>query len=375
MWFCTWPSEFDQPEMKALQSMNQFLARNVRYFRNTRSEAEVAVVWSDLAASFYSTEAELMEGQRAGKDSGARNTETEFTGITDALIRGHIPIDVLDDVSLEREDLSRYHALVLPNVACMSGVAAGRIRDYVRSGGTVFATFETSRYDQYGIERRELALSDLFGVTSTGAIGGPKRWDYMKEVAPSPILAGLHRAFLPAAIFHLSVRPAGSRALLQFTQPLAGRYDGIPGLSGDSALVVNRFGKGTAIYFAGDLGATIHGWRQNELLQLVQNAVRTLAPPTVGLENAPASMEVVLRSQANGKRYMLHLLNYTGEMTRPIRHVIPLTNVRISLAWPRGTPKAVSLLRSASLTVERTAPDRVSFVMPRIDEYEAVVIE
>jgi hypothetical protein len=282
---------------------------------------------------------------------------------------------VIDDVSLESEDLARYRAVFLPNVAAMSDRAAGRLRDYVRRGGHVFATFETSRYDEAGVRRPDLALADLFGASGAGQIVGPKRWDFMKPRTASRLLEGIPRELVPAPAYHLRTVPNNGEVVLAFTKPLTGPYDGLPELSEDPALVVRRFGEGEAVYFTGDLGSTIQTFHLPELLRLVKNAVGRLAPPPVTIENAPQSLELVLRSQFEGKRLLLHLVNFTGEMTRPIQRVLPAENLRITLRQAGEVKKVSTLVRPQVLKTQRDRDGRLQFVVPRVEEYEVVVIE
>ncbi len=376
VWFGMWPHELDQPEMRAVADMNRFLANHSGYYRDTRSEAEVALVWSDTTANSYSgSDAQLLELDRVPQRSDVGNINGEFSGFVDALIRSQTPFDVVDDVTLEKGNIGRYKLVLLPNVACMGEAVAARLTEYVREGGRLFATFETSLYDDSGNRRRDLALSDLFGVSSANRIVGPKRWDFMKPRGASPLLRGLTRDFIPSPAYHLQVRPSKGTTLLQFTRPLTGVYDGIPVLSDDPALVENRFGQGRAVYFAGDLGNGIHGFHLGEFLDLLQNTVRELAPSPVFLEKAPASIEVVLRSQQDGKRLLLHLINFTGEMTRPIRRVLPLENIRVSLRFDGEARFVRTLMRPATLTATRRGEGSLQFVLPRMEEYEVVVVD
>ncbi len=375
-WFGMWPFEFDQPEMRALAEMNRFLAKNVAYYRNTRSEAQVALVWSDTSANFYAgSDAQLIELDRVPQRSEVGNLNAEFTGFADALIRAHFPFDVIDDTTLEKDDLSRYKAILLPNVACMSDKVAGRLAEYVRQGGGLFTSFETSLYDDTGNRRSELALSKVLGISSQNRIIGPKRWDFMKPDRHSPLLQGLGRELLPAPTYHLKVKSNGSQQLLTFTKPLTGVYDGIPVLSEDPALVEHGFGRGRAIGFFGDIGNGIASFHLGEFLRLLGNAVRELAPPQVILENAPASVELVLRSQQDGKRLLLHLINFTGEMTRPIQQVVPLENVRVTLQGVHEAKKVFTLVESGKIPEYKANGNTLQFVIPRVAEYEVVVIE
>ena len=373
VWFGMWPSEFELPEMSAITEMNQFLQRNAAYFRGTRSEAEVALVWSDTTANHYQgADAQRLELDRVAGGTEAGNLNGEFAGFAEALVRSHIPFDVIDDVALEREDLSRYRAIVLPNVACMSDAVADRVRRYVHEGGGVIATFETSRYDDTGIRRNDFALAPVMGASAAGSLVGPKRWDFMKG-AGGPLLEGLVREFIPSPAYHLPVKARdGATPVLRFTKPLRGSYDGVPVVSDDPALLVHEYGKGRAIYFAGDLGNAMNSFRLPESLRLIRNAVTMLAPPSVTLENAPASVEVVLRSQTN--RRLLHLINFTGEMIRPMERVIPLRDVRVTLSDGGGVTRVRTLIGGKELD-HRKAGSTLVFTLPVVEEYEVVVIE
>ena len=375
VWFGITPFEFEQPEMKTIAALNRFLERNAEYYRDTRSEARLALVWSDTTANFYAgADAQMIDIDRVPQRSEVGNLDGEFNGLADALMRAHTPFDVIDDTTLEREPLDRYRAIFLPNVACMNERTASRLRDWVRAGGNLFATFETSLYDETGIRRADFALAGLFGASDARKIVGPTRWDFMKPAAADPLLEGLQRELVPSPTYHVRVAPKAGRVLLYFTKPLAGRYDGVHEISADPALIVNRFGQGAVVYFSGDLGNALNGFHTPELLRLVANAVRGLAPPAVELENAPSSVEVVLRSQ-QGKRLLLHLVNFTGDMTRPIRAVVPLSDVRITFDAGRTVTRARTLMNPRQLAVRRDARGRAQLTVPRIDEYEVVVIE
>jgi hypothetical protein len=368
-------SQFDmsQPEMKAIAEMNKYVGDNRAYYTGSKSSANIAIVWSETTANYYEgSPAQMIDIDRVAQRSAIGNVDAEFNGLSEALIRAHVPFDVIDDVTLERDPLERYAAIFLPNVACMSDASAARVKKYVEAGGNVFATFETSLYDDTGVRRSDFALASLFGVADEKKIAGPNQWDFMKPVAKHWLLGGIEREMLPSSTYHALVRPNGGEVLLRFTKPLKGRYDGIPDLSPDPALVVRRVGKGTAVYFSGDFGNMVAGFRLPEYLRIVANASRRLAPPVVTVD-VPGSVEVVLREQPGRK--MLHLVNFTGEMTRPITRVLPMTDVKITLIKGEGFTKARTLVNPQTLTVRRDVDGRVHTVLPKANEYEVVVFE
>ncbi len=376
VWMGITPYEFEQPEMEALVEMNRFVRDNAEYLHKARSEARLALVWSDVTANFYSgSEAHLIDVGKVPSRTEVGNVEAEFSGLADALVRAQVPFDVIDDVTLEREPLDRYRLIVLPNVACMSDRIASRLRDWVQGGGNLLATFETSLYDETGVARKDFALADLFGVKGAGRIAGPRRWDFVRPMTKDSLLEGLMRDFVPSPTYYVALENTGGRELLRFTEPLAGAYEGVPGLTNHPALVVREHGRGKVIYCAGDLGSTIQNFHFPEHRQLVENLVRELAPPPVRLENVPSSVEVVLRSQPEKRRLMLHLVNFTGDMTRPIRKILPLSDVRVSVAQEFAPQRVRTLMGRRQLPVRRDAAGRVTFVIPQLAEYEVVVLE
>lgn len=376
VWMGITTFDMRQPEMKGITEMNRFLAKNGSYYTGSRSEAKAAVVWSDVTANFYAgAPAQMIDIDRIPQPSAVGNVDAEFSGVAEALLRAHVPFDVIDDVTLEREPLNRYSMILLPNVACMSGKSAERLKTYVESGGNLFATFETSLYDETGIRRGDFALGPLFGVSDEKKIAGPNQWDFMKPASKHWLLEGIPREMIPSSTYHARVKPAGAEVLMRFTVPLKGRYDGIPDLSPDPALTVRQAGKGTVVYFSGDFGNMVAGFRLPEFLRLASNAVRRLAPPPVTIENAPSSVEVVWRSQQNPRRKLLHLVNFTGEMTRPITRVLPLRNVRITLNGIEKVTKAHTLVRPQALELSRDARGRTQVTLARADEYEVIVFE
>jgi len=376
VYFGLFPSEWDQPEMQTLAAMNRFFAKHSAYYKNTRSEARIALVWSDTTANFYAgSAAQLIDVTRVPARSNVGNLEQEFWGLTEALVRAHAPFDVIDDDTLEHAALDRYQAIFLPNVACMSDSVAACLRNYVERGGNLFTTFETSRYDAVGMLRPDFALAELMGVSATGKVAGPRPWDYMAKQSSSPLLDRIPRQWIPSSTYYLQVKAAGAQVALRFTKPLAGSYELPPQLSDDPALTIHKTGKGTVVYCAGDLGNMIHAWHMPEPLILIENAVRMLAPVGIELENMPSAVELVHRSQNTGRRHLFHFVNFNGEMTRPIRQITPVRDARVTLPKDVDAKKIFTLMRPQSLTPQRDAQGRTRFVIPVIEEYEVVVVE
>ena len=113
VWLGLWPYEFRQEGMKPVDDMNRFVAANAPYFLGTKSEARVAVLWSDNTSNFYQGSDAAQTGPEGLPPStGVGEFGKEFSGITEALMRTQTPFDVVDDEAVESGGLSKY-ALVL----------------------------------------------------------------------------------------------------------------------------------------------------------------------------------------------------------------------------------------------------------------------
>ena len=92
----------------------------------------------------------------------------------------------------------RINTLILPNIAALSDAQCDQLRAFVRGGGNIIATHETSLYDEQGAPRKNFALADLFGVDFAGKTDGPMQNSYIRlehDAHPRhPLFAGLEDA-------------------------------------------------------------------------------------------------------------------------------------------------------------------------------------
>ena len=115
----------------------------------------MALVYSQQTAAFY-----------GGEQAQAR-VEDHILGWYQALIEARIPFEMVHDRLLDAEHLAPFKTLILPNIAALSEEQCEQLRAFVRRGGSLIATFETSLYDEWGARREDCGLGDLFGVRCT----------------------------------------------------------------------------------------------------------------------------------------------------------------------------------------------------------------
>jgi len=380
----------------AVEGIAGFLEKHEEYYTNTRSAAETAVLFSNRTLYYYLTrhpeltvqpgsgrEANLiadlgdsrkLESLQARREASERVLANEYPGCLDALTYAHVPARVLWDEHLTPEKLRGVRTLVLPSAACLSDEQIAAVRRFVEAGGGLIATFETGMYDEWGDEAQRQDWLQFLGVASVeGALVPSRIEDYMTVV--SDALPGWRRGLLlPRPLNALKVRPAADAAVaIRYNVPLGKSYMNPQGVSDHPAAIICRRGKGRVIYLASPLFESFNLYRIDAHKDLIRDLAR-LAAGRSGLQvetNAPGSLAVEVRSQK--RRTIVHLVNATGDMKRPICAVVPLRDVEVTLrSAPVRRARALRRNRPLKCTSSR---GRASFVLPRVDDYEVVVLE
>jgi len=85
-------------------------------------------------------------------------------GAIEALTFAGRPVESLAEFRLTPEELGKFEALVLPEVEVLSDAQAGVIRDWVKQGGTLVASFKCGLRDENRKTRSNFALADVLGL-------------------------------------------------------------------------------------------------------------------------------------------------------------------------------------------------------------------
>ncbi|MBU4201153.1 MAG: beta-galactosidase trimerization domain-containing protein [Verrucomicrobia bacterium] len=375
--------DMSHPGGQAAKEMNRFLAKNQKYYAGAKSMAHVALMRSAATIDYYQRETDMSDftSEHQNKVEGLLGSFAKcFAGFYEILLRSHIPFDLVDEQSLWEDVMTRYDTLVLPNCACMDQRTAGAIRDFVASGKQVVASFNTSLYDELVVQKKDFALADVFGVSFMGDYHDFKTASYLSLATDHAVTKGIRQRLMPAPAWGCKVRADGAKVLAMFREPTHSQY--VP-LKPETtpAITVNTVGKGRAVFFAGNFGEHYLDYGIPEHRMLVANAVASFGKPLVTLADAPGSLEVVLRRQGpeaigegNQERIIVHLVNFTGEMRRPLERIIPCRNVEVTL----NIGKKVSSVRAlaANKPLKFAVKGRsVRFVVPEVREYEVIAVE
>lgn len=230
--------------------------------------------------------------------------------------------------------LARFAVLVLPGSAALSDAQAGAVRTFVRGGGGLVATGESSLCDELGRPRKDFALADVFGVSYRGRPADPARrpeldanfavtvdenyWRQRSGVATltwtdHPLT---HDRRLAELVPHKSVTFRGPLARVSGPSraeevALRMRPEGSDGPPLPAA-VLRNFGAGRVAYFAAAVDAALwsyaYPYQRRLLARAVEWAARTPAPASVV---APMCVQAGYFVQKDGpsRRLVLHLFN------------------------------------------------------------------
>lgn len=359
------------------RSFFQWAASHEQHFRNRGSIADLAVLYPQNTIAFYKS------GAGAGTWHGAeRNQTTEYLqGLYYALLEGRFLFDFVHEENLDAAALRKYRALLLPNAAYLSDGQCEAIRKYVAGGGSLLATFETSRYNEWGDARRDFQLADVFGAHATGEVIGPRGNSYARMEMRHPILEGFSGTnVLPGSESRVPIQEDSASLILSVVPsypafPPEMVYPATPRTT-EPAAIFRESGKSRIAYFAGDIDRSSWISGNTDLSQLLQNAVSWVqgGEPAVSIRGAGVIEAFAYKTEPG---YALHLLNYTNpNMTRGFLrrfYAVGAQDVRFRVNRGRAI-KSVRALRAASDLKFAQEGETIRFEVPGVTDYEVIAL-
>ena len=368
----------DRRGLSAIEDMFGWVEKHEQYYQNAQAYTDLAILLSQNTLLTY-----------CGNDTESRYVN-HLRGLYAALNQAHINFDIISEKFLAKEALSKYRAIMLTNHACMSDAQAQVIRDYVAGGGHVVATYESSLYDENGVERNNFALADVFGVDFTGMRLGPisgtvpphqRICGYFHiDDLKSPIVEGIGDTvyILNGGYALQTTLREGAACPVSIVPPFEIFPEGraytwtkrtdLPGI------VINRYGKGSCAYFTGQTDKLFLKMKHPDLRKLLVNALGIgMKAPYLSTLKAPTSVDLAVQWHP-GKRFMYHVINLTAP--RPQDESIPVYGLKLGIRVPQD----MKITRAFALSDGRECPldvvdGETVATLDRLDEYDVVVFE
>jgi len=242
----------------------------------------------------------------------AENRPVDFrnstVGALETLTYAGRPVESLAEFRLKPEELEKFEALVLPEVEVLSDAQADVIRNWVKGGGTLVASYKCGLKDEKRQARANFALADVFGVdyeseelkyVHQGGENPPRPGEYTStylESSGSPLaeMLAVSTVGLPGSF--LRIKRTAAEEVMRYRLPfmvedMAHNHwfnwgPPAPGTeTGGTAVAYNRFGKGQSLY----LGVPIFwamqwrpfwvkAWIPELMRQLVKEPIAELRP-------------------------------------------------------------------------------------------------
>jgi len=363
---------FDKRWMPVVSDIYRWLATNERYLRNTGNLATIGMILDPRTAALE------------GGNKGRAEIELHRFGFYEALLEARLPFDELDISYLDAKQLERFRVLILPNLVRLSDVQCETLRQFVRKGGRIVATHETSLHDENGESRGNFGLADLFGCRFDGKVEERVQNSYLTLRHPSPILAGLEG--IPrciGAVKRVMVTPDGPSEPAPLTLvpsyqdlPMERVFTTTPTTDVPMAFCRN-VGSGRVVYLPMDLDRTFGELRDSDHLALLHAMVAWAAgEPAPMRVTGPGIIDMAYWRQA--KSVAAHIVNYNNPMTMAgsYREVLPAGPYEVELQLPPGaTPVSATLLESgAKVPFERNG-QRLKVRVPSVRYHEIVAVD
>jgi hypothetical protein len=366
---------YDRRWVPVVERVYDWHFRNERYLRNEENLARVAMVYSQQTGTYY------------GGEQKHRRVEDHELGMYQALVEARIPFEMAHDRLLDPGHVDRYRLLILPNVAALSDAQCEQLRQYVKRGGSLLATFETSLYDERGNRRKDFGLADLFGVNYAGKVERDIKNAYMRIEAQTkhPLLKGLEDAArIIGTVQRVEVTatvpvkdPPVTRVPSYPDLPMEEVYPRVPKTDVPEVYLREAGAGGRVVYFPGDIDRTFWEVLAADHGMLMRNAVEWALnePPPVTV-TGPGVLDVTVWRQRDSMT--VHLVNLTNPMMMkgPARELIPAGEQTVRVRLPAGkAAKKVHLLSDGRQPAVERGEGVLTVNVPAVQDHEVMAVD
>ena len=234
-------------------------------------------------------------------------------GAHKALIEGHVQNAILNSEGLV-DTLADYRALILADQRILSEDECNAIRRFVRDGGVVFATCETSTRDSNNKLLDTFSLSDVFGVDYRETSDTANCYLRMKS---KDTTFGIPAMDIQVGGKYTRVKTTTAKTVLELVPPYEDIKTGTPPPAENPegpGVTVHSYGRGKAVYCCAQLFDAYYRIATPVIRKLalwMLDRVYPSAQRSIVCENTPINVEVFYNRR--GTERFVHLVNYSGD--------------------------------------------------------------
>lgn len=354
---------------RIIKKLNTFITLNEKHFIKTKSDGNIGLIWSDATANYYASsvvKSDFTDKQEIGDSNKKGNHHESLLGFVDILQRGHNQYDVLDQDCILDKRIYNYQTLILPTYACMSEEEAINIKEYVKQGGNLIATFDTGMYDEWGTKRDIGILDDVFGIKRKELI------TYSDNgVAYGEFTNNIEEYIFPhsGSSWELDLKK-GTKVLGKVSYEMPGRYVAYPDKF-YPCMVESKFGKGSVVYISSTISEVYSTWCNSNLRVWLQSQIDILTKKRI-TTNAPQSVEISLRKQIHTGNTIIHIVNMTRGPGRPLEETIDVHDIDLLISDVKAK-SVTGIYTSKKYNFENTN-NGLKVKIDKLTDYEVLVI-
>ena len=365
-------TEYHPDILKRMKRAFEYVKRYDDFLVNRRPLTYVGLLYSQNSRDFY------------GKDEPAKYINA-LRGYYKVLSETHLPTNVIIEEHLDHQSLNNFDVVVIPNAPCLSKTAIKILTDYVKSGGNIVVTGETSLYDDEGYPRGEFGLSEVLSIHYLSNTTFERGYFNLRmdHSASKDVEASNPFFFIGREVMFETLRE--QEIIADRVLPLHAK--GLDIYPGDRlpypAIVKGRFEKGTTVYSGVPIDASYFQAGNLAFRALMKNLVREASSKDYFFEtDAPTTVMITQYRQDN--RYLIHFVNYTvnqqsisGKGNSGVIDVIPIHDIHASLRLGEGEkPLRVYIAPEPKEQIEyKFEGGMVLFTVPKLEIHQLVVIE
>lgn len=288
-----------------------------------------------------------------------------------ALMRVGMPVN-LGIAGHYTRQLSDNAVLCLPDVRFMDDRTIQVIDNFVKAGGGLIATGRTSLFDENGRKRDNFGLAEVFGADYVETRGKDSQASvFLSGRIPHPVTAPLPSGVaLPSTKLYLACRKHQTSLVL-------GTFHETPSLGKDPqpAILAHSYGEGRVVYFPWQPELVFGSQSSRDIQLLLRESVEWVSQSNIPVEiESEGSVSVSLYQQP--KRLVIHLVNLSADLSRPIDKVFPLSNVSLYIHFKKPTTVSNPRALVSGLQFKKEATTRkMQLIIPELNEYEVIMID
>lgn len=347
-------------------------------FLGGEMQADVAIYFDKN--SVYDPDANGMTVAEASRNmwDGKLPHRESAVGAARFLREAHIPFGVVTNISLDQ--LARYRAVILPSVLEMTAEQADLFREFVRNGGSLYAS-GVSSICVPGTAAPRFLLADVLGVNYVCKMGG--RTTFLSAVDKELFEAVWPQENLgfSGPMIKAQVQPGAeilATVTLPFVDPEAGTalnshfaqiWSDPPAIrpGTDPGIVINRFAKGKAVWTAAPLESRADAVNARVFELLLK---RILPPPYKFEADTGPAVEVTLFHQQDRRRLLVGMLNLQEQLPAIAVSAV----IRVQVPQDRRVRKVSLLPEQKDVAFSRSGP-YVSFKVPEFKLIRMAIVE